>query len=51
LPWPDSRETFPKIFFAALKPENPDDNIRAVGFNLSEDGIRALDAAAEPGIP
>ena len=39
------------MIIAARKAEQLEDNIRAVDLRLSDDDVRQLDAASDPGIP
>jgi hypothetical protein len=39
------------VIIAARKVEQLEDNIRAVDLRLSDDEVRLLDAASDPGIP
>ena len=39
------------MIVAARKPEHLEDNIRAVDLDLSDEDVRLLDAASDPGVP
>lgn len=39
------------VILAARKAEQPEDNIRAVDLELSDDDVRKLDTVSDPGIP
>jgi hypothetical protein len=39
------------VIVAARKPEQLEDNVRAVDLQLSDDDVRRLDAASDPGTP
>jgi diketogulonate reductase-like aldo/keto reductase len=39
------------VIVAARKAEQLEDNIRAVDLQLSDDDVRLLDAASDPGVP
>ena len=49
--WTLGRPAISSVIIAARKPEHLDDNIRAVDLELSDDDVRLLDAASDPGIP
>ncbi len=49
--WTLGRPAISSVIIAARKPEHLDDNIRAVDLQLTEDDVRLLDAASDPGIP
>jgi aryl-alcohol dehydrogenase-like predicted oxidoreductase len=49
--WLLGRPAISSVIIAARKPEQLDDNIRAVDLELSEDDVRLLDAASDPGVP
>ena len=49
--WLLSRPAVSSVIVAARKPEQLEDNIRAVDLRLSDDDVRQLDAASDPGIP
>jgi aryl-alcohol dehydrogenase-like predicted oxidoreductase len=51
LAWALSRPAVSSVIIAARKPENLEDNIKAVDLALSEADIRQLDAASDPGVP
>jgi aryl-alcohol dehydrogenase-like predicted oxidoreductase len=48
--WLLGRGAVSSVIIAARKPEQLDDNIRAVDLQLSDDDVRLLDAASDPGI-
>jgi aryl-alcohol dehydrogenase-like predicted oxidoreductase len=49
--WLLGRPGVSSVILAARKPEQLEDNIRAVDLELSDDDVRQLDAASDPGIP
>jgi aryl-alcohol dehydrogenase-like predicted oxidoreductase len=49
--WLLSRPAVSSVIVAARKAEQLEDNIRAVDLRLSDDDVRQLDAASDPGIP
>jgi diketogulonate reductase-like aldo/keto reductase len=49
--WVLSRPAVSSVIVAARKAEQLEDNIRAVDLRLSDDDVRLLDAASDPGIP
>lgn len=49
--WLLGRPAVSSVIIAARKPEHLEDNIRAVDLKLSEDDVRLLDAASDPGVP
>ena len=49
--WVLSRPAVSSVIIAARKAEQLEDNIRAVDLRLSDDDVRQLDAASDPGIP
>jgi aryl-alcohol dehydrogenase-like predicted oxidoreductase len=49
--WVLSRSAVSSVIIAARKTEQLDDNIGAVDLRLSDEDIRQLDAASDPGIP
>jgi aryl-alcohol dehydrogenase-like predicted oxidoreductase len=49
--WVLSRPAVSSVIVAARKAEQLDDNIRAAELRLSDDDVRQLDAASDPGIP
>ena len=49
--WVLSRPAVSSVIVAARKAEQLDDNIRAAELQLSDDDVRQLDAASDPGIP
>src|SRR5438309_9284997 len=51
LAWLLGRAAVSSVIIAARKPEQLDDNIRAVDIQLSGDEVRRLDAASDPGVP
>jgi len=51
LAWVLARPAVTSVIVAARKPENLEDNIRAVDLQLSEEDVRLLDAASDPGVP
>jgi aryl-alcohol dehydrogenase-like predicted oxidoreductase len=51
LSWVLGRPAISSVIIAARKVEQLEDNIRAVDVRLSEDEIRLLDAASDPGVP
>jgi aryl-alcohol dehydrogenase-like predicted oxidoreductase len=51
LAWLLGRPAISSVIIAARKPEQLDDNIRAVDLQLSGDEVRRLDAASDPGVP
>jgi len=51
LAWVLGRAAVSSVIIAARKPEQLEDNIRAVDLQLSGDEVRRLDAASDPGVP
>jgi aryl-alcohol dehydrogenase-like predicted oxidoreductase len=51
LSWVLGRPAVSSVIIAARKAEQLEDNIRAVDLRLSEDEVRLLDAASDPGVP
>ena len=51
LAWALSRPAVSSVIIAARKPENLEDNIKAVDLVLSEADIQQLDKASDPGVP
>jgi aryl-alcohol dehydrogenase-like predicted oxidoreductase len=51
LAWTLSRPAVSSVIIAARKPENLEDNIKAVDLQLSADDIAQLDKASDPGTP
>ncbi|HUJ75210.1 MAG TPA: aldo/keto reductase, partial [bacterium] len=51
LAWTLARPAVSSVIVAARKPENLEDNIKAVDLRLSEADTRALDAVSDPGTP
>jgi aryl-alcohol dehydrogenase-like predicted oxidoreductase len=51
LAWTLARPAVSSVIIAARTHEHLEDNIRAVELRLSEDDMRGLDAASDPGIP
>ena len=49
--WLLGRRAVSSVIIAARKAEQLDDNIRAVDFRLSDDDVRLLDKASDPGVP
>ena len=49
--WVLSRPAVSSVILAARKAEQLEDNIRAVELRLSDDDVRKLNAASDPGIP
>lgn len=49
--WLLGRQAISSVIVAARKPEQLDDNISAVDLKLSDEDIRHLDAASDPGVP
>ena len=49
--WVLSRPAVSSVIVAARKADQLEDNIRAVDLQLSDDDVRQLDAASDPGIP
>jgi aryl-alcohol dehydrogenase-like predicted oxidoreductase len=49
--WLLGRPAVSSVIIAARKAEQLEDNIRAVDLRLSDDEVRRLDAASDPGIP
>jgi len=49
--WLLGRPAVSSVIIAARKPEQLEDNIRAVDLQLSDDDRRQLDAASDPGVP
>lgn len=51
LAWVLGRRAVTSVIIAARKNDQLEDNIRAVDLRLSDDDVRQLDAASDPGIP
>jgi diketogulonate reductase-like aldo/keto reductase len=51
LSWVLGRSAVSSVIVAARKSEQLEDNIRAVDLRLSQEDIRLLDRASDPGIP
>jgi aryl-alcohol dehydrogenase-like predicted oxidoreductase len=51
LAWVLARPAISSVIIAARKPEQLEDNIRAVDLQLPGDEVRQLDAASDPGVP
>ena len=51
LSWLLGRPAVSSVIVAARKAEQLEDNIRAVDLQLSDDDVRLLDAASDPGVP
>ena len=49
--WLLGRRAVSSVIIAARKAEQLDDNIRAVDLKLSDDDVRLLDSASDPGVP
>ena len=49
--WLLGRPAISSVILAARKTEQLEDNIRAVDLVLSDDDVRVLDAASDPGVP
>jgi aryl-alcohol dehydrogenase-like predicted oxidoreductase len=49
--WVLNRPTVSSVIIAGRTAEQLEDNIRAVDLRLSEDDVRLLDAASDPGVP
>ena len=49
--WVLSRQAVSSVIIAARKADQLEDNIRAVDLRLSDEDIRALEAASDPGVP
>ena len=49
--WLLGRPAISSVIIAARKAEQLEDNIRAVELRLSDDDVRLLDAASDPGVP
>lgn len=49
--WLLGRPAVSSVIIAGRKAEQLEDNIRAVDLRLSEDDVRLLDAASDPGVP
>jgi aryl-alcohol dehydrogenase-like predicted oxidoreductase len=49
--WLLGRPAVSSVILAARKPQQLEDNIRAVDLQLSEADVRQLDAASDPGVP
>ena len=49
--WLLGRPAVSSVIIAARKAEQLEDNIRAVDLQLSDDDVRLLDAASDPGVP
>jgi aryl-alcohol dehydrogenase-like predicted oxidoreductase len=51
LAWVLGRPAVSSVIIAARTPEHLDDNIRAVDLRLSDEDVRILDTASDPGVP
>jgi len=51
LAWVLGRPAVSSVIVAARKPEHLEDNILAVDLRLSDEDVRQLDAASDPGVP
>jgi aryl-alcohol dehydrogenase-like predicted oxidoreductase len=51
LAWVLGRPAVSSVIIAARKPEHLEDNIKAVDLALSDDDVRVLDSASDPGVP
>jgi len=51
LSWVLGRAAVSSVIIAARKVDQLEDNIRAVDLRLSDDDVRLLDAASDPGVP
>src|SRR5450432_4157548 len=51
LAWVLGRPAITSVIIAARKPEQLEDNIRAVDLRLPDDEVQLLDAASDPGVP
>jgi aryl-alcohol dehydrogenase-like predicted oxidoreductase len=51
LAWVLGRAAVSSVIIAARKPEQLEDNLRAVDLQLSGDEVRRLDATSDPGVP
>jgi len=51
LAWVLGRPAVSSVIIAARKPEQLEENIRAVDLRLLDDQVRLLDAASDPGVP
>jgi aryl-alcohol dehydrogenase-like predicted oxidoreductase len=51
LSWVLGRPAVSSVIIAARKVEQLEDNIRAVDLRLSDDEVKLLDAASDPGVP
>jgi aryl-alcohol dehydrogenase-like predicted oxidoreductase len=51
LSWVLGRPAVSSVIVAARKAEQLEDNLRAVDLQLSDDDVRLLDAASDPGVP
>ena len=51
LAWVLGRPAVSSVIIAARKPEQLEDNIRAVDLQLSDDEVELLDATSDPGVP
>lgn len=51
LAWVLARPAVSSVIIAARKPENLEDNIKAVDLHLSEEDIKLLDSVSDPGTP
>jgi aryl-alcohol dehydrogenase-like predicted oxidoreductase len=51
LSWVLGRPAVSSVIVAARKPEQLEDNIRAIDLRLSDEDVRLLDAASDPGVP
>jgi diketogulonate reductase-like aldo/keto reductase len=49
--WVLSRPAVSSVIVAARKVEQLEDNIGAIGLRLSDEEVRQLDAASDPGVP
>ncbi len=51
LAWVLARPAISSVIIAARKPENLEDNIKAVDLHLSDEDMRLLDSVSDPGTP
>ena len=51
LAWVLGRPAVSSVIIAARKAEHLEDNLKAVDLALSEEDVRLLDAASDPGVP
>jgi aryl-alcohol dehydrogenase-like predicted oxidoreductase len=51
LAWTLGRPAVSSVIIAARTPEHLEQNIRAIDLDLSEEDVRLLDAASDPGVP